>query len=116
MNFKHSFLVLLITGALASNTYADDDDTMMVVEQGATPEDIVKVIELPVFAAASAQEKSASGHEIANQAKTLGKEFGQQIAEDAKNNNISEQVRDDIKQNARRDARGANGRGKGPGG
>lgn len=116
MNLKPYLFSLLAAFALSSPVYADDDDTMTVVEEGATPEDIVKVIELPEFASPSAQANAAFGHTTANQAKSLGKEFGQQMAEQARNNNISEQIRDDIRQNARREARGNNGQGNGPDG
>lgn len=104
--------VLLAVFAISPPAYADDEDTMMVVEEGATPDDIINVIELPDFASSQAN----ASFETANQAKALGKEFGQQMAEQAKNNNISEQIRDDIQQNARREARGDNGQGNGPGG
>ena len=116
MNLKPYLFSLLAVFALSSPAYADDDDTMMVVEEGATPDDIVKVIDLPSFAAPSAQGNAAFGQETANQAKTLGKEFGQQMAEEAKSKHISEQVRDDILQNVRREARSNNGQGNGPDG
>ena len=104
MNLKACLLMLLAVFALNPAAHADDDDTMMVVEEGATPEDIVKVIALPEFASPNTQTNAALGHGTANQAKALGKEFGQQMAEEAKNKNISEQVRDDLQQNARREA------------
>lgn len=115
MNLKPHLFSLLAVFALSSPAHANDDDTMTVVEEGATPDDIVKVIELPSFAAPSAQGNAAFGQQTANQAKT-GKQFGQQMADEAKSNNISEQVRDDILQNARREARSNNGQGNGPDG
>ena len=116
MNLKPYLWLLLAAFALSSPAHADDDDTMIVVEEGATPEDIVNVIELPVFASPKATKNAAFGHETAKQANALGNEFGKQMAEEAKNKNISEQIRDDIQQNARREARGNNGQGNGQGG
>lgn len=115
-----SLVVLLAVFTLVPSAYADGEDTMMVVEEGATPDDIVKIIELPGFASATGHGaghgKAAFGQEKGKEAKSLGKEFGQQMAEEAKNKNMSEQARDNARQNARREARGNNGQGNRPGG
>ena len=105
---------VLLLAALVFSPYvfAEDDgseNTLVVVQAGTTPEDIVNTISLPFDASSTAAERSALGLDVAVYASELGGDFGQQIAEEAKSNNISEQIRDDLQQNARRDARGANG-------
>ena len=116
MNLLPRLFLLLAAFALSTPAFADDDDTMMVVEEGARPDDIVKIIELPEFASPMAGKNASPGQETANEAKALGKAFGQQMAEQAKSNNPSETVRNDIQQNARREARDNNGRGNRPDG
>ena len=113
-HFHIRVLVILLSLA-TSPVYADEDDTMVVVDEGATPEDIVKVITLPLFVPVSAQENAAPGQETANQAKNLGSELGQQTADEAKSNreSISEEVRQGAGRDARRDN---NERGRGPDG
>lgn len=110
--------VLLLLAALVASpsVFAEEEhdaseDTMIVVQAGATPEDIVNIIELPV-ASSSAAEHAAKGIGTAGNASKHGRVFDQQTSEDAKSKNISEHIRDDLYQNARRDARGANGKGQ----
>jgi hypothetical protein len=57
---------------------------MMVVEEGAMPEDIVGEIELPAGAAQEAHENAAKGLETANAAREGGRAFGQARAEEAR--------------------------------
>ncbi len=116
MKLKPRLIMLLTAFALSSTANAADDDTMMVVEEGATPEDIVRVIQLPDRASPAAGKSSAFGKDKSNDAKALGKEFGKQMAEEAKSRNAKEKVRDDMRYNARREARGSNGRGNRPDG
>ena len=94
---------------------ADDgrEDTMIMVQEGGTPDDVVNIIALPTFTSETAVEKAAKGQEKANSARDLGREFGQQMAEDAKSNNMGEQIRENLGQNARRDAQEENDRGRG---
>jgi hypothetical protein len=109
--FKTLFAVLL-GFAIAPVAFADagedaDEATITVIEDGATPDDVVKVIELPDRASATAAAKSASGIDTANAAKDksdeTGRDFGQQVSEEARNN-ISAEARADAKQQGRSDS------------
>ena len=84
---------------------------MMIVENGVDPEDIVNVIKLPEIKLPAAAEKSRPEAGAAEEAKALGKEFGQQVAEEARSQGrtIAEEVRSDVAEEARRN------RGKGRG-
>ena len=115
-NKRHVPIILALGLFLASPSYADEDDTMIVLEDGDTPEDIVQLIELPGAAADTAKDAALFGHETANQAKELGREFGQSVADDAKLGTQGADIRAEVRDNARRDARGDNGPGSGPGG
>jgi hypothetical protein len=116
-----TLLTLLLGFAIVPAAFADagedaDEATITVIEDGATPDDVVKVIELPDHASATAATKSASGIDAANAAKDksgeTGRDFGQQVSEDARNNNISDEARADAKQQGRSDnANGGNRRG-----
>lgn len=101
--------VVFSPSALAEEEDDGSEDTMVVIEAGATPEDIVNIIELPFAASANAADHSASGLDTAVNAGDLGVDFGEQVAEEAKS--IGEQIRDDLQQKVRRDARADNGRG-----
>jgi hypothetical protein len=94
-----------------------DEATITVVDDGDTPDDVVKVIELPARASASGVAKSASGIDTANSAKDKSgdssRDFGQQISEDARSKNVSDQVRADAKQQGKSEARGNNAGGNG---
>ncbi len=96
------------TGAQAASP-SSDDDTMMVVQEGAVPDDIVNVIQLPPRASPTARDNVQRGSATSDAAVQSGESFGQQIADEAKAKNAGEQIRDDIRQNQRRDARGDNG-------
>jgi hypothetical protein len=111
------FVTTLLGVAIVPMAFADSDEemdeaTITVVDEGSTPEDVVKVIELPDHASATAATKSASGQDTANNAKDKsgesGREFGQQVSADAHSNNMSDQVRADAAQQARGDARSDN--------
>lgn len=114
MNSTVKMLFALLLGiAIAPAAFADageaaDDATITVIEDGATPDDVVKVIELPDHASATGVAKSASGIDTANAAKDksgeTGRDFGQQVSEDARNNNISDEARADAKQQGRSDS------------
>jgi len=108
-------LILLSGGSLCSGALAEEaqnpgEDTIVVVAVGATPEDIVNVIELPIYASSKAGYRATTNGNNANDATEVASEFGKQVAEEAKSKNINKQIRDDLDQNARRDARGNNRR------
>lgn len=119
MNSICKWLFALLLGvAIAPAAFADagddaDEATITVIEDGATPDDVVKVIELPDHAAATAAAKAASGADTANAAKDKsgesGRDFGQQVSEDARNN-ISDEARADAKQQGRSDNAGGSNR------
>jgi hypothetical protein len=81
---------LLIAAAfvVAGAAMADDkplDVTITVVESPADlPDAVTKTIALPPAASDRAHERAQPGLDTANQARTLGREFGQSIAEQAK--------------------------------
>ena len=110
---RNPALALVLVLVTAGPARADDDDTMMVIDEGATPEDIVRVIELPKFATPKGQEKAKAnagvGQDLGPEDKLSGKEFGQQIAEEAKSK--SQSASEDVRQNEGRDR----GRGRGRG-
>lgn len=115
-----TLLTLLLGFAIVPAAFADagedaDEATITVIEDGATPDDVVKVIELPDHASATAAAKSASGIDTASAAKDksgeTGRDFGQQVSEEARNS-ISDEARADAKQQGRSDnANGGNRRG-----
>lgn len=88
MSRHHRYAWLAFSAAfLVVTAYAEDapeDVTMMVVEEGAMPEDIVGEIELPAGAAQEAHENAAKGLETANAAREGGRAFGQARAEEAR--------------------------------
>ena len=84
---RRAFL-LLAALSLVGGAMADDkplDVTITVVE---SPDDlpaaVTKTIELPPVASDRAHERAQHGLETANEARTLGRESGQSIAEEAK--------------------------------
>jgi hypothetical protein len=85
MRMSKVFFAVLFFAGIAM---ADDkplDVTIKVVESPTDlPAAVTKTIELPPSASDRARERSQHGLETANQARTLGREFGQSIAEEAK--------------------------------
>jgi len=63
--------------------FAQDEDTIDVVDENATPDDIMHRIELPEMAAEIAVEASAFGRETASEAREQGQSFGQERAQQA---------------------------------
>jgi hypothetical protein len=122
---KLNLVVTLLIGlamnpsAYAADAQDADDATITVVGENETPDDVVKVIELPAHASANASGtpagKSASGTATASTAKEksneAGHDSGKQGSEDAHNNNGG-QVRDDAKHEAHDDARNDNAKDK----
>ena len=114
------FLSVALTVAIAPVAQAatDDDATITVVDEGETPDDVVKVIALPEHAAVEGKTKGASGIDTANGAKDKsgsGRDFGEEKSSEArdkadeKHNEAADQARND----ARNDNAG-NGKGHGP--
>lgn len=70
-------LAALLCGAVhAEEPPVEAGDTMMIIEQGMTPEDIVGVIELPQVAPDTARERAQRGHDTANAAREERSGFG----------------------------------------
>jgi hypothetical protein len=106
-------VVLVLAVSIAPIALADsgdeiDEATITVVDEGSTPEDVVKVIELPDRASATAATKSASGLDTANKSGQSGRDLGQQVSEDARNGNLGDQVRADTAQQVRGDSAAGN--------
>lgn len=84
----HRAILFLAAALVAGLAVADDkplDVTITVVESPADlPAAVTKTIELPAAAADQARERSQPGLERANEARSMGREFGQSIAEEAK--------------------------------
>jgi hypothetical protein len=80
--------LLLAAICLVGGVMADDkplDVTITVVESpGDLPATVTRTIELPPAASDRARERAQHGLETANEARALGREFGQSIAEEAK--------------------------------
>lgn len=76
-----ALLALVCSAAHGQDAPPAEEDTMMVVEEGMTPEDIVRVIQLPERAAATAGERAAKGLGAANSARQDGRTFGQSMAD-----------------------------------
>jgi hypothetical protein len=103
-------LVLTLAASFALLTpvvHADDDtDSTTVVAEGQQPDDAVTTLALPDQASDKAKESAASGLETANaarelhgnetaaDARELGREFGERTAEEARDSNPSQQIRE----------------------
>jgi hypothetical protein len=101
----------LIAGAALSPAIcrADDSskDTITVVKENATPDDVVSKIVLPTKASDKGREQSqkgldtannaraARGNETAAEAREQGREFGENTAADARHDNPSSQLREE---------------------
>ena len=106
--------------AYAADAPDADDATITVVDDGDTPDDIVRVIELPQRTAPSGNQNAAQatpGEKAAQgQGTVSGRDFGQQTAEEARGRDNAAQVRAEAKQQSRNEARGdnANDKRRGP--
>ncbi len=93
---------LISLGAHAQDNNGDpDEDTIVVLEEDALPDRVFVELRLPDTASDVARERAAQGLDTANQARELGREFGQQRAEQARAgeltaSEIREQVRERI--------------------
>ncbi len=110
MSTKFKYPLLLVAGlAWGPVLYAAEatsTDTITVVAEDATPEDVVSNITLPAKASAKAVEQSKKGLDTANSAREVGgnataaeareqgREFGQATAEAARQSNPGTQVRE----------------------
>ena len=86
-------LFLAVLTAQVARADAGDEATITVVDEGATPEDVVKVIELPDRAAATAAK--ATGSESPNnkdKSGASGRDFGQQVSEEARDKDVEKDV------------------------
>jgi hypothetical protein len=105
-------LFLVVLAAPIARADSGDEATITVVEEGATPDDVVKVIELPGQASTTATTKSAFGSDTANSAKDKasesGREFGQAISEDAHSRDLSDQIRSDARDQGKSETRNDN--------
>ena len=102
---------LSIPIAHAAGAIDAEDATITVVDDGDTPDDIVRVIELPDHSVAPGNGNAAKGPQNVNAAPgqgiDAGREFGQQTAEEARSRN-ADQVREEARQQGRSEARGDN--------
>ena len=121
-------LILLAGLALAPAAFAAEAppaDTITVVDEDATPEDVASTITLPAKASEKAVESSAkglatanaaraaNGNDTAQEAREQGREFGQRVAEQARQENPGAAAREAASE-ARND-RAAPGRPANPG-
>lgn len=92
---KLSIAMLLALGLIgATPVLAQDDDgppenvppedAMDVVDENATPDEVMNRIELPEDASDTAREASAFGLDTANDARERGRDFGQERADQAR--------------------------------
>ena len=86
--YKKSGIIAVATFLFVGIAMADDkplDVTISVVQSpNDLPAAVTKTIELPVAASDVGRERSAKGLDTANQARELGRTFGQGIADEAK--------------------------------
>jgi hypothetical protein len=118
MMWKWAVIAFALLGLLslplahAADEADAEDATITVVDDDATPDDIVRVIELPDPAAGQGNANTATGPQNVNAAQggsaAAGHDFGQQTAEEARSRNNAEQVRAEAKQQGRSEARGDN--------
>jgi len=111
MKIKQSFsmttlgLIASITLFAAAPLHAQEEDTMVVIDDDTTVDEVANVIELPSEAAAEAVENAARGLDTANAAREGGREFGEAQAENARER--GREARDSAGQDARDRARDA---------
>jgi hypothetical protein len=102
-------VALAVAIAPVAQAATDDEATITVVEEGETPDDVVKVIALPERAATEGKTKSASGIDTANSAKDKsgsGRELGEQVSAEARD--MADEKRNEAADQARNDARNDN--------
>jgi hypothetical protein len=109
---KYVPLILGLGLCLGTMAYAEEDGTMTLVEEGETPEEIMQMIKLPGSASDVGRENSKRGRDTASDARADGQQFGQDRAELARSD--GEDIRAEVRDNARRDARGDNSQGDNP--
>lgn len=110
MKIKSSVAMILTLGLLgASPLYAQDEDTMIVIDDETTIDEVTNVLELPEDASAEAVENSAFGVDTANRAREDGRAFGEQQAAEARSR--GQEARETAGESARDNARDAADRG-----
>jgi hypothetical protein len=92
-----------------------EDDTVTVVEDGETPEDVTHAISLPESASATAHERAAFGQGVADLAhdkgEMTGREFGEHVSETARARELGIEARAEL-QSDQRAAAGAGNAGE----
>lgn len=78
------FAAVLLLATSFAHAGAAPEVTMSVLESEADVERVISEIQLPARASAVARERSAHGLETANEARERGREFGQERAEQAR--------------------------------
>jgi hypothetical protein len=97
MKTRYQAAFVLALGLMLGGTaYADDDLSMDAVDLDETPEEVLNAIALPEDASETGVASSEFGIDTANQARELGREFGERMAEEAREGNVGQQIRDDI--------------------
>lgn len=83
---KLSIAMLLTLGLIGATPVLaqGDEDTMDVMDESATPDEVMHRIELPEDASDTAREAAAFGLDTANEARERGRDFGQERAEQAR--------------------------------
>jgi len=87
MNKKAGIAVVamfLLTGVAVADDQLLDVTISVVQSPNDLPAAVTRTIELPAAASDVARERSAKGLDTANQAREMGRTFGQGIAADAK--------------------------------
>lgn len=109
MMFRTGTLALvlsaMLTAPIAASAADDDglDVTMEVVDMEArAPESVINRIELP---AAAKKRQGKSGHQVAEETRERGRDYGKSVAEDAKSRRNANSARENAKNQ---------GKGKGP--
>jgi hypothetical protein len=99
-------LTLAASFALLTPVVHADEDSTTVVAEGQQPDDAVTTVALPDQASDKGKESSASGLETANaareahgnetsaDARELGRELGERTAEEARDSNPSQEIRE----------------------
>lgn len=109
MTSKSIFLCLAVLLFASSMARADsgDEATITVVDEGATPDDVVKVIDLPDRASANASKTTGADATSNGKDKSAeaGREFGQQVSEEARNKDLKDLARDEAKQQGKGNSR-----------
>lgn len=86
-----SVILLLVVWQVAGIAYAEDD-TLTVVEEGATPNDIINVIELPGSGSIKGSAQATFGARNTTEAEKSRVDYGRQVVEEAKSFRMSDEI------------------------